>query len=131
MEDILNQFIYLLISICLQDLESDKVKNHLTILAKRLNKAVNLIQPPSLERPSRQILPFSELQNVVEKEHKKLLARKVLIERRKEEQERQMLEMVWIVAFQSGLTCILTSLSVFWSLYFYPVCVWTLMVFVT
>ena len=113
MEDILNQFIYLLISICLQDLESDKVKNHLTILAKRLNKAVNLIQPPSLERPSRQILPFSELQNVVEKEHKKLLARKVLIERRKEEQERQMLEMVWIVAFQSGLTCILTSLTVF------------------
>jgi translation initiation factor 3 subunit A len=53
-----------------------------------------MINPPSVERPSRQILPFAELQTVVEKEHKKLLARKVLIERRKEEQERQMLEMV-------------------------------------
>lgn len=94
MEDIVNQFIYLLTSVYVQDLESDKVKNHLTILAKRFNKAVNLIQPPIFERPSRQMLPFSELQNVVEKEHKKLLARKVLIERRKEEQERQMLEMV-------------------------------------
>lgn len=111
MEDILNQLIYLLTSVCLQDLESDKVKNHLTILAKRLNKAVNLIHPPTLERPSRQILPFSELQNLVEKEHKKLLARKVLIERRKEEQERQMLEMVCIVALYSGLTCMLTCKS--------------------
>jgi hypothetical protein len=78
----------------LQDLESEKVKTHLTILAKRLKKACLMINPPSVERPSRQILPFAELQTVVEKEHKKLLARKVLIERRKEEQERQMLEMV-------------------------------------
>lgn len=77
-----------------QDLESEKVKSHLTVLAKRLKKAVSLIQPPALERLSKQTLPFSELQNLVEKEHKKLLARKVLIERRKEEQERQMLEMV-------------------------------------
>jgi len=81
------------IGLC-QDLESEKVKNHLTILAKRLKKACLMIHPPSLERPSRQVLPFGELQAVVEKEHKKLLARKVLIERRKEEQERQMLEMV-------------------------------------
>lgn len=77
-----------------QDLESDKIKNHLNILAKRLNKAIGFIQPPSVERPPRQSLPFSDLQSIVEKEHKKLLARKVLIERRKEEQERQMLEMV-------------------------------------
>jgi translation initiation factor 3 subunit A len=76
-----------------QDLESEKVKNHLTILAKRLNKACLMISPPTFERPSKQVLPFDELQAVVEKEHKKLLARKVLIERRKEEQERQMLEM--------------------------------------
>jgi translation initiation factor 3 subunit A len=53
-----------------------------------------MIQPPTRDRPSRQSQPFSELEVVVEKEHKKLLARKVLIERRKEEQERQMLEMV-------------------------------------
>jgi len=78
----------------LQDLESEKVKNHLTILAKRLKKACLMISPPTFERAPKQILPFAELQAVVEKEHKKLLARKVLIERRKEEQERQMLEMV-------------------------------------
>ncbi|CAK9879667.1 unnamed protein product [Sphagnum jensenii] len=76
-----------------QDLESEKIKNHLTILAKRFNKAISMIQPPTHDRPSRQSQPFSELEVIVEKEHKKLLARKVLIERRKEEQERQMLEM--------------------------------------
>ncbi|CAK9275979.1 unnamed protein product [Sphagnum jensenii] len=76
-----------------QDLESEKIKNHLTILAKRFNKAISMIQPPTHNRPSRQSQPFSELEVIVEKEHKKLLARKVLIERRKEEQERQMLEM--------------------------------------
>jgi translation initiation factor 3 subunit A len=80
----------------LQDLESEKVKTHLTVLAKRLKKACLMINPPTFERPSKQILPFGELQAIVEKEHKKLLARKVLIERRKEEQERQMLEMVCI-----------------------------------
>ncbi|BBN07287.1 translation initiation factor 3 subunit A [Marchantia polymorpha subsp. ruderalis] len=77
-----------------QDLESDKIKNHLTILAKRLNKALTLIQPPlPVERGAKQTIPVGDLQEKVEKEHKKLLARKVLIERRKEEQERQMLEM--------------------------------------
>jgi translation initiation factor 3 subunit A len=53
-----------------------------------------MIQPPTHDRPSKHSQPFSELEAIVEKEHKKLLARKVLIERRKEEQERQMLEMV-------------------------------------
>lgn len=76
-----------------QDLESEKVKTHLTILAKRLKKACIMISPPFEEKASRQILPYAELQALVEKEHKKLLARKVLIERRKEEQERHMLEM--------------------------------------
>ena len=77
-------------------MESEKVKTHLTVLAKRLKKAYLMINPPTFEKPSKQIFPFGELQAVVEKEHKKLLARKVLIERRKEEQERQMLEMVGI-----------------------------------
>jgi translation initiation factor 3 subunit A len=53
-----------------------------------------MIQPPTHDRPSGQSQPFSKLEVIVEKEHKKLLARKVLIKRRKEEQERQMLEMV-------------------------------------
>ncbi|KAI5067945.1 hypothetical protein GOP47_0016290 [Adiantum capillus-veneris] len=73
-----------------QDLESDKIRNHLTILAKRLNKAIGLINPPLPEKPA---VSYSALSAAVEKEHKKLLARKVLIERRKEEQERLMLEM--------------------------------------
>ena len=70
------------------------MKNHLTILAKRLNKAVSLVGPSVPEKASKQVLPYPALCAAVEKEHKKLLARKVLIERRKEEQERLMLEMV-------------------------------------
>ena len=70
------------------------MKNHLTILAKRLNKAVSLVGPSVPEKASKQVLPYPVLCAAVEKEHKKLLARKVLIERRKEEQERLMLEMV-------------------------------------
>jgi len=77
-----------------QDLESDKIRNHLTILVKRLNKARSLIQLPSVEKVTKSPQHFPVLLDVVEKEHRKLLARKVLIERRKEEQERQMLEMV-------------------------------------
>ncbi|KAH7416335.1 hypothetical protein KP509_14G086600 [Ceratopteris richardii] len=73
-----------------QDLESDKIRNHLTILAKRLNKAISLIAPPLAEKPP---VSYAALSSAVEKEHKKLLARKVLIERRKEEQERLMIEM--------------------------------------
>lgn len=37
---------------------------------------------------------LSDLVEVVEKEHKRLLARKSIIEKRKEEQERHLLEMV-------------------------------------
>jgi translation initiation factor 3 subunit A len=44
-----------------------------------------MIQPPTHDRPSKQSQPFSKLEVIVEKEHKKLLARKVLIERREEE----------------------------------------------
>ncbi|KAH9315713.1 hypothetical protein KI387_024340, partial [Taxus chinensis] len=76
-----------------QDLESDKIRNHLTILAKRLNKVRSLIQPQSIEKATKVTLPVPVLLETIEKEHRKLLARKVLIERRKEEQERQMLEM--------------------------------------
>jgi translation initiation factor 3 subunit A len=47
-----------------------------------------MIQPPTHDRPSRHSQPFSKLEVIVEKEHKKLLACKVMIERRKEEQER-------------------------------------------
>ncbi|KAL4178662.1 hypothetical protein AMTRI_Chr13g116200 [Amborella trichopoda] len=74
------------------DLESDRLRNHLTVLAKRLNKARSLINPP-VQNVSKLNGMLPALQEAVDKEHKKLLARKVIIEKRKEEQERQMLEM--------------------------------------
>lgn len=48
---------------------------------------------PRVKRTSK-LGEISDLVEVVEKEHKRLLARKSIIEKRKEEQERQLLEMV-------------------------------------
>uniref|UniRef100_A0A2P2L6C7 Eukaryotic translation initiation factor 3 subunit A n=4 Tax=Rhizophora mucronata TaxID=61149 RepID=A0A2P2L6C7_RHIMU len=74
-----------------QGLESGGLRDHLTILAESLNKARAMIYP-SAEKSSKigDILP--RLGEIVEKEHKRLLARKSIIEKRKEEQERQLLE---------------------------------------
>ncbi|GMH18914.1 hypothetical protein Nepgr_020755 [Nepenthes gracilis] len=74
------------------DVESDDLRDHLTLLAESLNKARAMIYPP-VKKASKiaEILPV--LGDVVDKEHKKLLARKTIIEKRKEEQERQLLEM--------------------------------------
>ncbi|OMO56248.1 hypothetical protein COLO4_35714 [Corchorus olitorius] len=74
------------------DLESDGLRAHLTSFAESLNQARAMIYPP-LEKASKlaEILPG--LGEVVDKEHKRLLARKSIIEKRKEEQERQLLEM--------------------------------------
>eukprot|EP00262_Sarcandra_glabra_P011006 TRINITY_DN2670_c0_g1_i1.p1 TRINITY_DN2670_c0_g1~~TRINITY_DN2670_c0_g1_i1.p1 ORF type:complete len:1017 (-),score=219.66 TRINITY_DN2670_c0_g1_i1:176-3064(-) len=74
------------------DLESDRLRDHLTVFAESLNKARGLIYPP-MKSASKlgEILP--NLAETVDKEHKRLLARKSIIEKRKEEQERQMLEM--------------------------------------
>ncbi|KAK3246629.1 Eukaryotic translation initiation factor 3 subunit A [Cymbomonas tetramitiformis] len=76
-----------------QVLESDKIKNHITVLTKRLNRAVQLIhaelgakQDLASKADSKQTLEQIAL------EHKTVLARKVIIERRKEEQERLLLE---------------------------------------
>ncbi|KAI3839630.1 hypothetical protein MKX03_018688 [Papaver bracteatum] len=74
------------------DLESDTLQGHLTLFAESLNKARGLIYPPVKEasKPGDSLLGLAE---VVNKEHKKLLARKSIIEKRKELQERQLLEM--------------------------------------
>ncbi|KAF7144061.1 hypothetical protein RHSIM_Rhsim05G0135800 [Rhododendron simsii] len=73
-------------------LESDGMRDHLMIFAESLNKARGMIFPPSKkESKLGEMLPG--LAEVVEKEHKRLLARKSIIEKRKEEQERQLLEM--------------------------------------
>ncbi|XVF05993.1 hypothetical protein REPUB_Repub06bG0009600 [Reevesia pubescens] len=73
-------------------LESDKLRDHLTILAESLNKARAMIYP-SAKKASKlgEVLPG--LGEIVDKEHKRLLARKSIIEKRKEEQEHQLLEM--------------------------------------
>lgn len=52
-----------------------------------------MIYPP-LKRAKKLGEVLSGLGETVEKEHKRLLARKSIIEKRKEEHERQLLEMV-------------------------------------
>ena len=71
----------------MQDLESDMIQNHLTILVKRLNKARSLINVPSIEKVTKAPQHFPVLLEIIEKENRKFLAHKVFIERRKEEQE--------------------------------------------
>ncbi|KAK9691948.1 hypothetical protein RND81_09G230900 [Saponaria officinalis] len=79
------------VSFTVMDLECDGLKNHLSSFAESLNKARHMIFAPLVEGSKiGDILPG--LAEVVEKEHKKLLARKIIIEQRKEEQERQLLE---------------------------------------
>ena len=77
-----------------QDPESDTFRNHLTVFAESLNNVRSMIYP-HVNKASKvgDILPG--LAEVVEREHKKLLARKIIIEQRKEEQERQILEKVF------------------------------------
>ncbi|KAM5561094.1 hypothetical protein ABKV19_021947 [Rosa sericea] len=72
--------------------ESDGFRDHLTKFAESLNKTRAMVYPPP-KKASRlgEILP--SLAETVDKEHKRLLARKSIIEKRKEEQERQLLEM--------------------------------------
>lgn len=52
-----------------------------------------MIYPP-VKKQSKLGENFVNLAEVVDKEHKRLLARKSIIEKRKEEHERQMLELV-------------------------------------
>ncbi|KAL5719411.1 hypothetical protein ACHQM5_012192 [Ranunculus cassubicifolius] len=72
------------------DLESDRLRDHLTVLAESLNKARSLIYPP-VKKASKLGISLSELTETVGKEHKTLLARNVLIEQRKEALERALL----------------------------------------
>ncbi|WJX28219.1 hypothetical protein P8452_16967 [Trifolium repens] len=69
-----------------RSLEADDLRDHLAGFAKQLNKARQMIFPPN-----RKLLPC--LLEVVAKDHKMMLARKSIIEKRKEEQEQQRLEM--------------------------------------
>ncbi|PIN18403.1 Translation initiation factor 3, subunit a (eIF-3a) [Handroanthus impetiginosus] len=75
-----------------KSLESEGLRDHLSAFAESLSKARVMIYP-TVKRTSKLGETLSDLVEVVEKEHKRLLARKSIIEKRKEEQERQLLEM--------------------------------------
>ncbi|KAL0320099.1 UNVERIFIED_CONTAM: Eukaryotic translation initiation factor 3 subunit A [Sesamum radiatum] len=75
-----------------KSLESEGLRDHLSAFAESLSKARGMIYPP-VKRISKLGETLPDLVEVVEKEHKRLLARKSIIEKRKEEQERQLLEM--------------------------------------
>lgn len=62
--------------------------------AESMSKVRNFIYSP-VKKTSQLGETLSSLPDVVEKEHKRLLARKSIIEKRKEEQERHLLEMVF------------------------------------
>ncbi|KAG2695703.1 hypothetical protein I3760_07G025200 [Carya illinoinensis] len=73
-------------------LDSEGFQDHLVILAESLNKARAKIHPPAKKATKLgEMLPG--LADLVEKEHKRLLARKSIIENRKEAQELLLLEM--------------------------------------
>ncbi|CAI5962996.1 unnamed protein product [Closterium sp. NIES-64] len=77
------------------ELESDRIRNHLATMARHLHRAVALIRlkaPAPVEEAAEQLPPAEEIQAAVEKEHRRLIARKTLIERRKEEAEREVIE---------------------------------------
>uniref|UniRef100_A0A7N0TGA0 Eukaryotic translation initiation factor 3 subunit A n=1 Tax=Kalanchoe fedtschenkoi TaxID=63787 RepID=A0A7N0TGA0_KALFE len=75
-----------------QGLEADELRDHLSTFAELLNKARAQMYPPAKKSSKlAEILPG--LSETVDKEHKRLLARKSIIEKRKEEQEKQLLEM--------------------------------------
>ena len=76
-----------------QGLESDGLRDHLTIFTQSLNKVRAMIYPPA-NKASKLGDMLAGLGEIVDKEHKRLLARKSIIEKRKEEHERQLIEMV-------------------------------------
>ncbi|XP_030949558.1 eukaryotic translation initiation factor 3 subunit A-like [Quercus lobata] len=73
-------------------LESDGFQDHLTVFAGSLDKARTMIYPP-VKKASKLGEMLPGLADLVDKEHKRLLARKSIIEKRKEEQELLLLEM--------------------------------------
>ncbi|XP_073037677.1 eukaryotic translation initiation factor 3 subunit A-like isoform X1 [Primulina eburnea] len=75
-----------------KSLESEGLRDHLSVFAASLSKARVMIHPPA-KTTSKLEDRVSDLAEVIEKEHRRLLARKSIIEKRKEEQERQLLEM--------------------------------------
>ncbi|CAI9107641.1 OLC1v1007043C1 [Oldenlandia corymbosa var. corymbosa] len=76
-----------------QKLESDDLMDHLTQFAESLSNASVLIYPSKQKAHKIGKNLLLNLSEVVEEEHKRLLARKCIIEQRKVDQERQLIEM--------------------------------------
>ncbi|XP_059296396.1 eukaryotic translation initiation factor 3 subunit A-like [Lycium ferocissimum] len=74
-----------------QSIEAEGLRDHLSLFAESLSKARLMIYPPA-KKVAKLGDALSNLAEIVEKEHKRLLARKSIIEKRKEEQERLLLE---------------------------------------
>ncbi|XP_015056131.1 eukaryotic translation initiation factor 3 subunit A-like [Solanum pennellii] len=74
-----------------QSIEAEGLRDHLSLFAESLCNARLMIYPPA-KKVSKLGDALSNLAEIVEKEHKRLLARKSIIEKRKEEQERLLLE---------------------------------------
>jgi hypothetical protein len=78
-----------------QQLESDKVRNHLALLAKRLAKAASMMDPtPPAALEAKRRAAIDHARKHMETEHVRLVARKTVIEKRKEQQEQMQLEQV-------------------------------------
>eukprot|EP00198_Chlamydomonas_reinhardtii_P004079 XP_001693415.1 eukaryotic initiation factor [Chlamydomonas reinhardtii] len=79
-----------------QSVEADRVRGHLAAVAKRLAKAVTMMSPTPLPLSAadaqRRALIIKEARETLEGEHLKAVARKMAIEKKKEEAERAMQE---------------------------------------
>jgi len=76
-----------------QQLESDKVRNHLALLAKRLAKAGSMMDPePNAAAEERRHTALKLAREHMASEHRRLVARKQVIEKRKEQQEQLLME---------------------------------------
>ena len=77
-----------------QELENERVRSHISIAAKRLSKALLLINPEATaaEYEARRSAAIRRALETADEENKRALARKLLIERKKEEAERLMSE---------------------------------------
>jgi len=74
-------------------LESDHMRSQLTVLAKQLSKVCNVISPQdtTADEAARKAM-YIDVRAVVDQEHGEMIARKELIEQRKEEAERKLQE---------------------------------------
>eukprot|EP00798_Chlamydomonas_sp_ICE-L_P024015 gene24015-9590_t len=76
-----------------QQLESERIRGHLAILAMRLGKTIGMVSPDvSVAKATKRATAVKAALECMEADHRRATARKILIEKRKEEQETALLE---------------------------------------